>query len=72
MSAVKFFIVREHIWYAMRKEKINADSKRVSRSEISYFDDDLNPVPRDRATWAVVREVDENGALLFEAQGFID
>lgn len=56
----------------MRKSNILCGSKGKIRSEIRYFDDDLNPVPRDRATWAVVREMDENGALLFEAQGFID
>jgi len=56
----------------MKKSNILCGSKEKIRSEIRYFDDDLNPVPRDRATWAVVREMDENGALLFEAQGFID
>jgi hypothetical protein len=56
----------------MKKNNNIADLNKTTRSEIRYFDDDLNPVPRDRATWAVVREVDENGALLFEAQGFID
>jgi|WetSurMetagenome_2_1015567.scaffolds.fasta_scaffold1576224_2 hypothetical protein len=56
----------------MIKGNFAAGLKRRTRSEIRYFDDDLNPVPRDRATWAVVREMDENGALLFEAQGFID
>jgi hypothetical protein len=52
--------------------KFDGNSKKVIRSEIRYFDNDQNPVSRDRATWAVFREVDENGALLFEAQGFID
>lgn len=42
------------------------------RSEIRYFDDEFNPVVRDRATWAVVRELDENGNLLFEVEGYID
>jgi hypothetical protein len=56
----------------MKKSKLDGYSKNSIRSEIRYFDDELNPVPRDRATWAVFREVDENGALLFEAQGFID
>ncbi|HNX08609.1 MAG TPA: hypothetical protein PKL29_00715 [Methanothrix sp.] len=56
----------------MKKSNILCGSKGKIRSLIRYFDDDLNPVPRDRATWAVVREMDENGALLFEAQGFID
>jgi len=52
--------------------KLDGNSKKNIRSEIRYFDDDQNPVSRDRATWAVFREMDENGALLFEAQGFID
>jgi hypothetical protein len=56
----------------MKKKILNGYSSRAVRSEIRYFDDDQNPVSRDRATWAVFREVDENGALLFEAQGFID
>jgi hypothetical protein len=56
----------------MKKSKLDGSSKDAIRSEIRYFDGDHNPVPRDRATWAVFREVDENGALLFEAQGFID
>jgi hypothetical protein len=56
----------------MKKSNIFSGLKGKIRSEIRYFDDELNPVPRDLATWAVVREVDENGALLFEAQGFID
>jgi hypothetical protein len=56
----------------MKRNNHATGLKKTKKSEIRYFDDDLNPVPRDRATWAVVREVDENGALLFEAQGFID
>jgi hypothetical protein len=52
--------------------KLDRNSRKTVRSEIRYFDNDQNPVSRDRATWAVFREVDENGALLFEAQGFID
>ncbi|MFZ2376340.1 MAG: hypothetical protein WAV83_03900 [Methanothrix sp.] len=56
----------------MRKRDVDSSPNRLGRSEIRYFDNDLNPVPRDRATWAVFREVDENGDLLFEAQGFID
>jgi len=56
----------------MRKGEECIRASRTVRSEISYFDDDLNPVPRDRATWAVFREMDENGNLLFEVQGFID
>jgi hypothetical protein len=52
--------------------KLGGNSKKAVRSEIRYFDNDQNPVSRDRATWAVFREMDENGALLFEAQGFID
>jgi hypothetical protein len=56
----------------MKKRKLDGYSIKTIRSEMRYFDDDHNPVPRDRATWAVFREVDENGALIFEAQGFID
>jgi len=56
----------------MRKKNADSRPNRLGRSEIRYFDDDLNPVPRDKATWAVFRELDENGNLLFEAQGFID
>ena len=56
----------------MMKRILDGYSNRTVRSEIRYFDNDQNPVSRDRATWAVFREIDENGALLFEAQGFID
>jgi hypothetical protein len=42
------------------------------RSEIRYFDDNMNPVPRDKAKRAFVRNVDENGNLLFEAESFIE
>jgi hypothetical protein len=49
---------------------VNAERKR--KSEIYYFDDDMNPVSRERATWALVRNLDENGNLLFEAEGFIE
>jgi hypothetical protein len=52
--------------------KLDGRPKKAIRSEICYFDNDQNPVSRDRATWAVFREVDENGVLIFEAQGFID
>lgn len=38
------------------------------RSEIQYFDDNMNPISRDRATWALVRNLDENRNLLFEAE----
>ena len=55
----------------MKKSKyVNAESKR--RSEIQYFDDDMDPVSRDKATWALIRNLDENGNLFFEAEGFID
>lgn len=47
-------------------------AKRGGRSEIQYFDDNMNPVSRDRATWALVRNLDENGNLIFEAEGFIE
>ena len=56
----------------MKKFFGKASSRGRVKSEIFYFDDDHNPVPRDRATWAVVRELDENGNLLFEAEGFIE
>lgn len=56
----------------MIKRKVNTATNKEARSEISYFDDDQNPVSREKATWAVFREVDENGNLLFEVQGFID
>ena len=49
---------------------VNADSKK--KSEIHYFDDDMNPVSRDKATWVLVRNLDKNGNLLFEAEGFIE
>jgi hypothetical protein len=32
----------------------------------------VNPVSRDKATRAVIRNLDEDGKLLFEAEGFID
>lgn len=56
----------------MKRAEPKASSGRRVRSEIVYFDDDLTPVPREKATWAVFRELDEEGNLLFEAQGFID
>lgn len=56
----------------MRKRNEHIKTSRSVCSEIRYFDDDQNPVSRDKATWAVFRETDENGNLLFEAQGFID
>jgi hypothetical protein len=56
----------------MSIDRLDGRSKKAIRSEIRYFDNDQNPVPRDRATWAVFRELDENGVLIFEAQGFID
>jgi hypothetical protein len=56
----------------MLKSNKNIRPSRSVRSEIRYFDDELNPVSRDKATWAVFRDVDEKGNLLFEAQGFID
>ena len=56
----------------MNERLIDESSNKTVRSEIRYFDDQRNPVPRDKATWAVFQELDENGNLLFEAQGFID
>jgi hypothetical protein len=56
----------------MKERQLDGYSRKAIISEIRYFDDDLNLVSRDRATWAVFREVDENGVLLFKAQGFID
>jgi hypothetical protein len=56
----------------MKKIKYAGSSKQKKRSQIQYFDDDMNPVSRDRATWAIIRNFDENGILLFEAEGFIE
>jgi hypothetical protein len=56
----------------MYKVKGKRSSNGRVKAEIFYFDDLMNPVTRDRATWAVFRELDENGNLIFEAQGFID
>jgi len=56
----------------MIKAKTNALSGRMTRKEIRYCDNDRNPVSRDKATWAVFRELDTNGNILFEAQGFIE
>ena len=42
------------------------------RSEIHYFDDFNNPVPRDNATWAVVRDIDEQGGVILEVQGYVE
>lgn len=39
--------------------KISDQADQI-RSEIRYFDDELNPVSRDKATWAVFREVDDS------------
>jgi hypothetical protein len=48
------------------------NATRKEKSEIHYFDDDMNPVSRDRATRVLVRNRDEKGNLLFEVEGFID
>jgi len=56
----------------MKRVKPGSQTKKRTKSEIFYFDDLMNPVTRDRATWAVIRELDEDGNLIFEAQGFID
>lgn len=56
----------------MNKVKRKSSIGGSVKSEMFYFDDFMNPVTRDRATWAVFRELDEKGNLVFEAQGFID
>ncbi|MHC1688598.1 MAG: hypothetical protein AB9879_12925 [Methanothrix sp.] len=56
----------------MNKVKRKNSTGPSAKSEMFYFDDLMNPVTRDRATWAVFRELDEKGNLVFEAQGFID
>jgi hypothetical protein len=55
----------------MKKSK-HVKAKNGGRSEIQYFDDNMNPVSRDRATWALIRNLDEDGNLIFEAEGFIE
>jgi hypothetical protein len=55
----------------MKKSKY-VKAKLGGRSVIQYFDDNMNPVSRDRATRALVRNLDENGTLLFEVEGFIE
>jgi hypothetical protein len=56
----------------MKKLRHDVPRQGERRSEIRYFDDEFNPVARDRATWAVVRELDEKGNLVFEVEGYID
>jgi hypothetical protein len=56
----------------MKAFKHSVSDEHKGKSEIIYFDSDMNPVSRDKATWAVVRNLDEKGNLLFEAEGFID
>ena len=56
----------------MKKFKAEIQQGQKRRSEIRYFDDQRNPVPQERATWALVRELDENGNLLLEIEGFLD
>jgi hypothetical protein len=60
------------ISHNMRRVSHEAPLRGCGRSEIRYFDDDQNPVSRDKAKWAVVRELDENGNLVIELEGFID
>ncbi len=56
----------------MKTFKHSVSAERKGKSEIIYFDSDMNPVSRDKATWAMIRNLDENGNLPFEAEGFID
>ena len=41
-------------------------------TEIYYMDDAGNPVDKDRATRAIIRELDENGELLNEMFGSVN
>lgn len=56
----------------MKKISRQISSVKVVRSQICYFDNHMNPVPRDLATWAMVRELDDKGNVVLEVQGFID
>lgn len=56
----------------MTKVLERAAMRQRARSEIHYFDDFNNPVPRDKATWAMVRDLDEQGNVILEVQGYVD
>jgi len=56
----------------MKKISRQISSEKMGRSEIRYFDHLMNPVPRDMATCAMVREMDDKGNVILEVQGFID
>ncbi len=44
----------------------------MAKSEIIYFDDNGSIVDKEKATKAVIRELDENGNLVNEIFGMID
>ncbi len=56
----------------MKAFKNSASAERKGKSEIIYFDNDMNPVSRDKVTRAMIRSLDKKGNLIFEAEGFID
>ena len=37
-------------------------------SEIYYFDDEMNPIDKSNATYAVIRELDDIGNLILETR----
>lgn len=41
-------------------------------AEIYYFDDDGNAVDKEKATRAIIRELDENGELINEIFGAVN
>jgi len=52
------------------RDEVREEQKR--RSEIRYFDNQRNPVPKEKATWALVRELDSKGNILLEIEGLLD
>lgn len=44
----------------------------MAKSEIIYFDDNGSIVDKEKATKAIIRELDENGNLVNEIFGTID
>ncbi len=56
----------------MKASKSTTLQECQGTSEIRYFDDDMNPVPRDGATRAIIRHLDEKGNVLLELEGFIE
>jgi hypothetical protein len=71
-TCIIIFIAGPYYCYNMKKILRQTSSEQKRRSEIRYFDNLMNPVPRDLATWAMVREMDEKGNVILEVQGFID